>query len=186
MNGSGLIVVMFTQGNSDLQYNIGQLSGSGSSTSIEWNATLVGYAGGDHASVVMNDNGCIVEVHSDGGDLYYNVGAVSGSSITWNSVDASNSPAPLPLHVEGAHTALALRSDGLVCLIYDKDSSTYYGLGMLDATNKKINWITLNNRYNQGAYAALDFAPDGRIVETHQRSESDDALFWNIGAVTTP
>jgi hypothetical protein len=180
MNASNLVVVMFLQGNDDLQYNIGQLSGSGDSTAIAWNKTLVDYASGDHASLILAGDGCIVEVHSQGGYIYYNIGTASSDSIDWNSAD------PINLYVKGDHTGLALRSDGLVCLVYDNNSVQYYGLGVLDAANKQINWITLNNEYVGGGYGTVAFAPNGQVIETHQSSTSDETLWWNIGTVTTP
>jgi len=181
MNSSNLVIVMFTQGNNSLQYNIGQLSGSGSSTSITWNATLVPYTSGDHASIVVNDNGCILEVHSNNDYLYFNIGTYGSSSITWKP----NGPFYL-YGVQGQTTGLALRDDGMVCLIYEYNNSLFYGLGRLDATNESIWWISLNNVIVGGAFPALTFASDGTLVETHQSSDSNATLWCDTGTIITP
>lgn len=183
MNGAGVTAVMFTQGSSDLQYNIGRQTSSDSSA-ITWNTKEADYATGDHASIVISDAGYVLEVHSNGGDLYYNVGQVNSfnSEIGWFWAS------PLPLYVEGDHTGLALRSDGLVCLIYDTGDKQYYGLGILDSSVGKMNWVTLNNFYTSGAYGAVTFAPSGSVVETHQESSGaeDQNLYAGVGTINTP
>lgn len=188
MNSGGQIVVLFVQGNNSLQFDLGQRSAN---SSISWPTKNVNCGTGDHGAVVLTDNGHVLEVHSYKGDLYYNVGIIDHPSPT-NYEDINIGwyySSELPLNVKGDHAGLALRADGLVCLVYDTDNTLYYGMGILDSASGSINWITLNNKYTTGAFAAVTFAPDGSAVETHQansNNNTDQYLYWGVGAIQMP
>jgi hypothetical protein len=62
----------------------------------------------------------------------------------------------------------------------------YYGTGVLDTASQSVWWTSLENVIVGGAFGAVAFAPDGRVIETHQSSTSNDTLWWDIGTVTTP
>ena len=86
----------------------------------------------------------------------------------------------------GVTPAIALRDDGTVIEVHEMSgpshSDLYYLVGMVDATNKIIDWGP-PQRYGKGAFPSVTFNMEGVVVEMHQ-SQVFDTLRYRVGKLS--
>lgn len=118
LNDSGVVVEVHESGAGKLWYWVGQVQGD----SVAWLGNgPVAYAGqgadgGYNPSVAIDGAGNVLEVHDSGtGDLWYWIGRVSGSTITWTGHGKYDS---------GTSPSVALADDGTVIEVHESQGAS--------------------------------------------------------------
>lgn len=181
MNSSNHYVeVHQSENNHNLWYNYGQMGtvNHALTTVNKTNAQTNGT--GYYPSVSMNDNGTVVLVFQDTdpssgmATLKYQVGIVSGDSISWGSEQS--------IGISGLRPSVVISSGTTILLAYettgtDRNLSMKYGT--VNTDDKSIHWYA-GVPYSTGHNPHLAVNNSNTILETHDLS---GILYYSAGTV---
>lgn len=182
INDAGTVVAIW--GNWDLTYRVGVVDTD--SKTIDFGSTKEDFESGVQASIAINNNGQVIEVHRSRGctplgtfgcQLLYRVGTVnvSNRSISFGSERDNLS--------KGRRPAVDLNDNNEVIIVREHsstgDQSLYYQTARLNPGAKTLSRRE-SGEYDHGAYPDVAINNAGRIVEVH-KSQGKDTLWSAAG-----
>lgn len=122
------------------------------------------------------------------GDLWYRVGKLDSTGVTWgpSQQDGSSGHAP----------SIALTKEGDVLVVHgnrDRDgknwSDLYYRVGWIDPNgdqNQSITWKSDIIHWNVGFHVSIAMNDNGVIVGVHEAGRGGDGLYYRVGHFKNP
>jgi hypothetical protein len=178
INNNGDIVVAFSceQG---LFAVLGQCYAVGN---ITWQ-TPFSYDVGLVPSISVNDAGVVVEIHEtnswDSDRLWYNMGAVTGNSLTFPNGSKQASPA-------GSVPAIAINNLGYFVEVHQTNgagTALWWYTGTIDVPNGTLRFSN-GLQFDNGSNPSIAFIDDNNFFSTHWNGVSE--LYCNIGSASPP
>jgi len=184
INDAGIVVEI--DGNWDLTYRVGIVDVD--TKTIDFGSAHVDFESGRHASIAINNNNQVIEVHRSracdpatylvgGCQLLYRVGTAQASS---RSVNFGSEHDNLPT---GRRPAVDLNDRNDVIIVHEHWSQTDQSLFYQTATlNPDARSISRRNtgEYDWGAYPDIAIDNARRLVEVH-KSQAKDTLWSALG-----
>jgi hypothetical protein len=147
---------------------------------------LAQYDNGWMPAVAANVSGLLLEVHrsQSNGALWYHVGQVNGTTVTWGYSQRTGANGNLP--------SVAMDSNGTVIMVhtgFDNDN-LYYQVGKLDpklGVNQPIKWLTDFGHWDRGrGGSSIAMNDNGVIVGVHQSHTGSMTLYYRVGRLANP
>ncbi|HEX9982115.1 MAG TPA: hypothetical protein VGF69_02525 [Thermoanaerobaculia bacterium] len=134
-------------------------------------------AGSGDPTVAVNSKGVVVEVHEAGNNLRYRIGALAGTTLTWQEDTHAVTDS-------GGNPSVAIDDDGHVVVVYQSSLTKLSSrTGTYDKDSAAITWNAAD-QYDDGVFPSVALNEDGSVYEVHQ-SETRGRLFQRIGALTS-
>ncbi|MTI32099.1 hypothetical protein [Xanthovirga aplysinae] len=144
---------------------------------ISWTGSKQ-YDNGKEPSVAMNDKAVVIEVHRTNNffypnDLYYHVGILNGSSVSWGSSRKYDT---------GSTPSVAVNNNNIAVEVHRGSGSSnrlYYRVGKVNSSNKTISWGS-SVLYDTGESPSVAIDDNGLAIEVHDGSGT---LYYRVGKV---
>jgi hypothetical protein len=127
-------------------------------------------------ALAVNGNGVLLAVHVSAGNLFWRLGTVSGSTVTWQqNSHAFGESGDLP-HV-------AINTGGRAVAVYRKNGDElHYQVGQYSAANKTITWQP-RERYENGTDPSVAITDRDVVFEAHKATPEND-LNQRVGRIS--
>jgi hypothetical protein len=144
------------------------------------------YDDGWMPAIAANASGLLLEVHrsQSNGALWYHVGQVNGTTVTWGYSQRTGANGNLP--------TVAMDSNGTVVMVHTgfDNENFYYQVGKLDpklGVNQSITWLTDFGYWDRGiGGSSIAMNDNGVIVGVHQSHSGSKTLYYRVGRLTNP
>ena len=147
------------------------------------------YDDGMQSSVAAHRSGFVLEFHKTealNSKIWYHVGTLSGSNVTWGSSQYSG--------FFGYWPTVAISNEGYVLLVYStnvsKDGSDLkYRVGKIDpngGVNQSVRWLTDSIHWDGGFHSSIAINDHGVIVGVHETGHASTGLYYRVGHLRNP
>jgi hypothetical protein len=162
----------------------------GSSQTLAWSSAQQ-YDQGVETSLAALPTGLVLEAHQThsfgGNDLWYHLGSLHGSSLTWEGSQL--------FPWRGFWPNVAISKEGYVIFVYSSrpgksSSDLYYAVGKINPygpANQTIQWLTESLRWDSGFHSSIAIKDtDGTIVGVHESGSGGTGLYYRVGHLNNP
>jgi hypothetical protein len=157
---------------------------------LQWD-TPTHYDQGDQTSLAAHPLGLVLEFHKThavgGADLWYHVGTLNGTSVTWGRSQLSP--------WEGFWPNVTISPEGYVIFVYSSSrtkaaSDLRYAVGMINphgGLDQSIEWLTSRSTvFDSGFHSSTAINDNGVILEVHESGSGGTGLYYRVGHLTNP
>jgi hypothetical protein len=157
---------------------------------LQWD-TPTHYDQGDQTTLAAHPLGLVLEFHkthaTGGTDLWYHVGTLNGTSVTWGRSQLSP--------WEGYWPNVTISPEGYVIFVYSSSRTKavcdlHYAVGMINpdgGLDQSIDWLTSNStRFDAGFHSSTVINGNGVILDVHESGDGGTGLFYRVGHLTNP
>ena len=147
------------------------------------------YDQGDQTSVAAHPSGLVLEVHRTsaflGFGLWYHVGQLNGTGVTWGRSQLSP--------WEGNWPDVVISKEGYVIFVWTTGDSKSrsdlrYAAGVIDphgGVDQSITWLTPSStRFDSGFHSSTVINGNGVILDVHESGSGGTGLFYRVGHLT--
>ncbi len=128
------------------------------------------------ACCAINSAGRVVEIHTNGSNLYYCLGQAAGAELTWQAAGIEITVSSKT--TSGYNPSVVVDNSGYVLEADDTggiDATINYRIGQVSGNT--INWTTLNH-YTKGYTPSMCINASGSWVECHSSNELGTGDMW--------
>jgi hypothetical protein len=181
LSDANVVVIVYDR-DSNLYYSVRKISNDGKTLTVPTtDQTEVMYQEGSSSNpaVALDGIGRVVEVHENGGGVYWRAGAVAGTTLALAPVLQTPANANR-VDADGGNPSVSLNNAGKVVAVFQRGTDLYSITGTLSGLT--IAWNTAV-KYDAGRLPSVALTNDGYVYEVHQGVDDTIALARVYGRV---